>query len=151
MAYTLKQFDTGQEMMDYMNGVVQSKPIGAKVTGLHGKTLIVTPAASARTVTFSDASGAGLTPTEIVAQIEDENADLVGVVAIRSYRHSTPPKYRLTFTEANDVVDKDGTANEILGFDTSADSTVGAAAIALADIATVTSNEAGNKFTVIHQ
>ena len=151
MAYTLKQFDTGQEMMDYMNGVVQSKPLGAVVTGLHDKTLIVTPAASARTVTFADASGAGLTPTEIIAQIEDENADLVGVAAIRNYRHGTPPRYLLTFTEAGDVVDKDGTANAILGFDTDADSTVGDAAIALADIATVTSNEAGNKFTVIHQ
>lgn len=151
MAYTLKQFDNGQEMMDYMNGVVQSKPLGAKVTGLHGKTLIVTPVSTARTVTFSDASGAGLTPTEIVAQIEDENADLVGTVAVRNYRHGTPPSYRLTFTEDGDVVDKDGTANSILGFGTAADSTVGTAAVALADIATVTSNEAGNKFTVIHQ
>ena len=151
MAYILKQFDTAQEMMDYMNGVVQGKTIGARVYGLDGLTLIVTPGGDARTITFEDTDGAGLTPTEIIAQIEAENADLVGVVAIRNYRHATPPSYRLTFTQDGDVVDKDGTANEILGFDTVADSTVGASAIALADIATVTSNEAGNKFTVIHQ
>lgn len=151
MAYTLRQFDTGQEMLDYMNGVVQGKPLGSKVMGLHGLTLIINPAGTPRTVTFADASGVGLTPAEIIAQIEDENADLVGVAAMRNYRHGTPPAYRLTFTEAGDVVDKDGTANSLLGFGTTADSTVGTGAIALADIATVTSNEAGNKFTVIHQ
>jgi hypothetical protein len=151
MAYTLKQFDTGQEMMDYMNGVVRGKPLGMKVYGLHGLTLIVTPVGDARTVTFDDPGNQGLTPLEIVAQIEDENADLVGVVALRSYRHTTPPSYHLAFTEAGDIVDKDGTANAILGFSDAADSTVGDSAVALADIGTVTSNEAGNKFTVIHQ
>lgn len=151
MTYILKQFDTGQEMMDYMNGVVQGKPVGAKVYGLHGLTLLVTPVSTQRTITFDDTDGAGLTPPEIIAQIEDVNADLVGVVAFRNYRHTTPPSYRLTFTSDGDVVDKDGTANAILGFSTAADSTVGAGAVALADIGTVTSNEAGNKFTVIHQ
>ena len=151
MAYTLKQFDTGPELMDYMNGIVRGKSLGLKVYGLHGLTLLVTPAGSIRTVTFSDVDNQGLTPLEIVAQIEAENADLVGVVALRSYRHTTPPTYHLMFTQDGDLVDKDGTANAILGFGTAADSTVGASAIALSDIATVTSNEAGNKFTVIHQ
>lgn len=151
MAYVLKQFDTGQEMMDYMNGVVRGRSLATTVYGLHGLTLLVTPAAVQRTVTFSDAGNQGLTPLEIIAQIEDENADLVGVVALRSYRHTTPPSYHLAFTSDGDVVDKDGTANAILGFGTAADATVGASAVALADIGAVTSNEAGNKFTVIHQ
>jgi len=151
MAYTLRQFDTGQEMIDYMNGAIQGKALGVKVQGLHGKTLKVNPAGTLRTVTFSDASGEGLSPTEIVAQIEDVNADMVGIAALRTYRHTTPPTYRLTFINDGDVVDKTGTANALLGFGVTADSTVGASAIALADIATATSNEAGNKFTVIHQ
>lgn len=151
MAFTLKQFDTAQEVVDYLNSVVQSKPLGAKVAGLHGKTLIINPAGTPRTVTFADATGVGLTPTEIVAQIADVNADLVGVAKIRNYRPGTPPAYRLTFTEDGDVVDKDGTANSLLGFDTDADSTVGASAVALADIASLTTDEGGNKFTIVHQ
>jgi hypothetical protein len=151
MAYTLQQFDTAKEMVDYLNDVVRSKPLGLKVSGLHGKTLILTPVASIRTVTFADADGAGLSPKEIVAQIEAENADLVGTVALRSYRITTPTTYQLVFTEDGDLVDKDGTANAILGFDTAADSTVGANAVALADIATITTDEGGNKFTVVHQ
>jgi hypothetical protein len=151
MAYTLKQFDTAQEMVDYLNGVVQGGAIGLKVYGLHGLTLKINPAGSLRTVTFDDTAGAGLSPKEIVTQIEDENADLVGVVAMRSYRHTSPPTVRLTLMQAGDVVDKTGTANALLGFGTAADATVGTAAVALADIATITTDEGGNKFTIVHQ
>lgn len=151
MAYVLKQFDTAQELVDYMNNVVQSKPIPLKVYGLDGLTLIVNPAGTPRTVTFDDSAGVGLSPKEILTQMEDVNADMVGVAAFRSYRHTSPPTYRLTFTQDGDVVDKDGTANSILGFSTAADATVGASAIALADLAFITTDEGGNKFTVVHQ
>ncbi len=151
MAYTLRQFDTGQEMTDYMNGVVQGKVVHLLVQGLHGLTLKVTPVGALRTVTFADATGAGLSPGAIIAQMEAANADMVGIAAFRNYRHTTPPSYRLTFHSAGDVVDKTGTANTILGLDAVADSTVGASAVALADIATASVNDAGNKFTVVHQ
>jgi hypothetical protein len=151
MAYTLKQFDTAQEMVDYLNNVVQGKSVSSKIYGLHGLTLIVTPVGDARTVTFADADNEGLSLGEIIAQMEDVNADMVGVAAFRSYRATIPSAYRLTFTQAGDVVDKDGTANSIFGFDTTGDSTVGANAVALADIAAITTDEGGNKFTVVHQ
>lgn len=151
MAYILRQFDTGQEMIDYMNGAVQGKTVSTRVYGLHGLSLKINPGGTLRTVTFADADGAGLTPTEIIAQMEDVHSDMVGVAAFRNYRHTTPPSYRLTFHQAGDLIDKTGSANALLGFGTAADTTVGAGAIALADVASVTSDEAGNKFTVIHQ
>lgn len=151
MAFSLKQFDTAQEMVDYLNDVVQSKSLGLVVPGLHGLTLLLTPVGTVRTVTFVDADGSGLSPAEIVAQIEAENADLVGTVAIRNYRATTPPSYRVTFISAGDLVDKDGTANSIFGFPTAADATVGANSVAIADLAAITTDEGGNKFTVVHQ
>jgi len=151
MAFTLKQFDTAQEMTDYLNDVVQGKAVGVKVYGLHGLTLIVTPVGTIRTVTFADATNAGLSPPEIIAQMEAVNADMVGIASFRNYRHSTPPSYHLTFTQAGDLIDKDGTANASFGLNTAADSTVGANAVALADIAVITTDEGGNKFTVVHQ
>lgn len=151
MTYALKQFDTAQEMVDYLNDVVQGDPLPLKVYGLDGLTLIVTPAGTPRTVTFDDSAGVGLSPKEILTQMEDVNADMVGVAALRSYRHTTPLAYRLTFTAAGDIVDKDGTANSVLGFSAAADSTVGANAVALADIVVITTDEGGNKFTIVHQ
>lgn len=148
MAYVLKQFDTAQEVTDYLNGVVQGKPVGVKVLGLHGLTLKVNPAGSLRTVTFADASGVGLSPKEVLDQIEAVNADMVGVATFRAYRTAS---YKLTFIGDSDVVDKTGTANALLGFSTDADTTVGANAVALADIAVITTDEGGNKFTVVHQ
>ena len=100
---------------------------------------------------IGDVTGQGLTPTDILSQMEAVNADMVGVAAFRSYRPTAPQTYRLTFTQAGDVVDKTGTANSILGFSAVADATVGANAVALADIAIITTDEGGNKFTVVHQ
>lgn len=151
MAYTLKQFDTAQEMVDYLNDVVQGKYFGLNIQGLHGLTLKVNPAGSLRTVAFADATGVGLSPAQVIAQMEAVNADMVGVTVFRSYRVTTPPKYRLTFVSAGDLIDKTGTANVLLGLPTAADTTVGANAIAIADIAAITTDEGGNKFTVVHQ
>lgn len=151
MAYTLKQFDTASEMVDYLNDVVQGKSVGAKVYGLHGLTLLVTPGGTQRTVTFADPNGDGLTPPEIIAQMEAVNADMVGIAVFRNYRPTVPQTYRLTFHSAGDVIDKDGTANALFGLNTAVDTTVGANAVALADIAIITTDEGGNKFTVVHQ
>lgn len=151
MAFYLKQFDTALEMVDYLNNVIQGKSTGLKVYGLHGLTLKVNPGGTLRTVTFADADGQGLAPTQIIAQMEAVHADMVGIAAFRNYRPTTPQSYRLTFFQAGDIVDKTGSANAIFGLSAAVDSTVGAAAIALADIAAITTDEGGNKFTVVHQ
>ena len=149
MAYTLRHFDTAEEMVDYLNGVIQGKALSPKVFGLHGLTLKVNPAGTLRTVTFADATGGGLLPSEIVAQMEAVHADMVGIVVLRNYRHSTPPKFYLTFHSAGDLVDKTGTANPLLGFPTAADTTVGAAAVAKADI--VLTVQGPSKLTLVHE
>lgn len=151
MPYTLRQFDTAEEMVDYLNDVIQGKSVGLKVTGLHGLTLKVNPNGTLRTVTFVDADGSGLTPTEIIAQMEAVNADMVGVAAFRSYRSTTPQTYQLTFFQDGDIVDNTGTANGLFGLPTTASATVGANAVAIADIAAIETDEGGNKFTVVHQ
>jgi hypothetical protein len=149
MPYTLRQFDTAEEAVDYLNNVVQGKPLPLKIMGLHGLTLKVNPAGTLRTVTFSDPTGAGLTTKEVIAQIEAVNADMVGIAAFRNYRAGQT--FHLTFHSAGDVIDKTGTANPVLGFPSAADTTVGANAVALADIASFATDESGNKFTVVHQ
>lgn len=151
MAFVLKQFDTAQEMVDYLNNVVRGKPTSAKILGLHGLTLKINPNGTLRTVTFADPTGEGLTPPQIIAQIEAVNADMIGIAQFRNYRPTTPTMYRLTFHSAGDIVDKTGTANAIFGFSAANDTTVGANAVALADIAIITTDEGGNKFTVVHQ
>lgn len=151
MAFTLRQFDTAKEMVDYLNDVVLSKPLQGTIYGLHGLTLIIDAGSGAQTVTFADASGAGLSLQDIVTQIEAAHASLVGVTGFRQYRPTTPHTRQMVFAGAGHVIDKDGTANSAFGFNTAADSTVGASAVALADIASITTDEGGNKFTVVHQ
>lgn len=151
MAITVRNFDTAQEMADYLNDVVQGSAQPSSIKGLHGLTLLVDGGAGQQTVTFADADGSGLSPTEVVAQIEAEDASLVGKVKFRNYRHGTPPKYYLTFDVATNVVDKDGTANTILGLPTAADATVGAGAVLIADIVTVEVSGSGNKYTLVHE
>jgi hypothetical protein len=151
MPYIVKQFDTAEEMVDYLNDVVQGKALPTVIPGLHGLTLQVNPNGTLRTVTFSDPDGSGLSPTEVIAQMEAVNADMVGIAAFRSYRPTTPPKYKLTFHQPNDIVDKDGTANSIFGLPTAADATVGANEVPAADVIAITTDEGGNKYTVVHQ
>jgi len=150
MAYVLRQFDTPREMVDYLNDIVIGKAISiGKIYGLDGLTLIINNG-SDRTVTFADATEGGLTLSEVVAQIEATHATLAASVRRRAYRPTTPPTVHLAFDTATWVVKGAGTANALLGFP-AADQTVGAAAVVLSDIATITTDEGGNKFTVVHQ
>ncbi len=84
-------------------GGVSVASVSGKVMGLHGLTLIV----RTTTVTFSDATGAGLT----LAQIKTAVQAVAGVTASWS-------SGRLMLKHVSGVtVDKDGTANSIFGFD----------------------------------
>lgn len=149
MAYTAREFDNLQEATDYLNGVVLGKSVhlNKPIYGLHGLTLIINDGAADRTVTFADATGVGLTPKEILNQIQATHANLVSSTSIRNYGHVVPPQGHIALVTATYSVDKDGTANTILGFDTAADSTV--TPIVQADIVAVLPRE-GLRISVIH-
>ena len=146
MAILFKQLNSAQEMADYLNDIVLSKQLSMPVLGLHGKTLIL----GATTVTFADASGAGLSPAQIVTQI---NAAVAGAASARNYGHaqSPGPQAQVAIVKATTVVQNTGTANSILGFSTTAAVTVGANAVAKADIIAITSDAMGARFTVVHE
>jgi len=138
MAVTGRQFNHIQELLDYLNGVVLSRDL-SQTLDLDGLTLILTGG----TTTFS---GNGLTPNQIVAQI---NAAVSGAASLRNVGTASPPRSKLAFILAGQVIDKDGTANSFLGLSTTADVTVGATAVVKADIISIT--EFTNRFTVIHE
>jgi hypothetical protein len=149
MAYTFKLFDNMEELVDYLNDVVSGKYLPPKTYGLHGLTLIVDDG-SARTTTFVDATDAGLTPKDILDQIRLAHANMINV-ALRDYGHMAPPKPMLVVTKATYVVDKDGTANPMLGFSAAADSVVGVHAVAKANIISILRTEPGNKISLLHE
>jgi hypothetical protein len=154
MAYTFIQFDNGQELVDYLNGVVVgiALPSAQRVTGLHGLTLIINDGTADRTVTFSDPSGVGLLPKQISDQIHAAHVNLANGVTLRNYGHAAPPRVKVAVTTATYIVKNTGTANAILGFSTTAPgSTVGANAVAKADIITVFTKDEGNRFGVVHE
>jgi len=138
MAITARQFSHLAELVDYLNGVVLSRDLEPTLN-LDGLTLILTGG----TTTFV---GTALTPNQIVAQI---NAIVGGAASIRNYGTAAPPRSKLAFILAAQVIDKDGTANSLLGLSTTADVTVGATAVAKADIISIT--EFTNRFTVVHE
>ena len=151
MAFTQREFDNPVEMADYLNDIVLGSPIviNALVPGLHGLTLIINDGVADRTTTFSDPSGEGLLPKNIMDQIHAAHASMANVV-LKNYGHSTPARVHIAVVEAGYVVDKDGTANAILGFATAADMTVGANAVASGDVLTVFHLE-NQRIGVIHQ
>lgn len=142
MAFNAKTFGHFNELVDYMNGVVFGKKLDARVYGLHGLTLIVNDGAL-KTVTFADATLAGLTPKQILAQIQAVQA---GLVVFRDYGDSTPAKPNLAVVTPTFIVKGNGTANAILGF-RAVDVTV--TPLAQANIVSVMRNE-GNRFHLIH-
>ena len=119
--YTLRSFNNPGAMEDYLNGAVISNPLAPVTFGLDGLTLIIT-ASGSKTVTFSDASGAGLTPRQILDQILAVSG-LGSAAVLRDYGYGAP-SVCLAFTTIGHVVTKDGTANAIFGFSTSAGQTV---------------------------
>lgn len=150
MAYTGRQFDSLPELVDYLNDIVLSKALGEKVLGLHGKTFIVNDGGGDRVATFSDPNGAGLTPNQIRDQIYAAHASLQ-TVEMRNYRSSVPPTPRVAIVTPTHIVRSIGTANTLLGFSTTTDVTVGANAVAKADIVSIDSDEGGNKFSLVHE
>jgi len=145
MAIVFKQFNSAQELVDYLNDIVLTKNLPMKVMGLAGLTLILT----AGTVTFVDATGEGLTLVQIVTQI---NAVVAGAAVLRNYGHmQSPPQGQVALIKAAQVIDKDGTANSLLGLSTAADVTIGANAVAKTDIAQITSDANGSRFSVFHE
>lgn len=143
MAYTHRTFDNGQELVDYLHGVIFSGHLEPKIYGLDGLELDLDDGAS-KTVTFADVSGQGLTIPEIVAQI---NAAVTGAVTARSFGHQAPPKYQLAFILASLEVLGTGSANTLLKITAG---TVGAGAVAKTDIVALLPVES-NRLFLIHE
>jgi hypothetical protein len=151
MPFIHREFDNPIELADYLNGIPLSNPfvVNARVKGLHNLTLIINDGVADRTTTFADASGEGLLPKEIMDQIHATHANMANVV-LKNYAHSVPAEVRITVIAAGYVIDKDGTANTILGFATLADTTVGTDAVASGDVLTIFHLE-NQRIGVIHQ
>jgi len=142
MAFKGRQFDSLQELLDYLNGVVLGRELSPTLD-LDGLTFIVNDGTD-KTVTFV---GNGLTPNVVIAQI---NAVKAGAVTLRNYGQTAPPQSRLAFILAALKIKSTGTANALLGMPTSGgDVTIGAGAIALADIVAI--DEWTGRYTVVHQ
>jgi hypothetical protein len=153
MAYVAKTFDNFEELVDYLNDIARGKllPASSRVYGLDGLTLIINDGVADRTVTFADADGTGLLPKEILAQIAAAHANLGSPnVGFRNYGHAAPPRVALAVLTSGYTVDKDGTANTILGFSTTADKVVGANAVASANIVAVNAHDS-NRVSVLHE
>lgn len=142
MAFIGQQFTHLQELLDYLNDVLLSRELQPTLD-LNGLTLIVNDGAD-KTVTFA---ANGMTPNQIVTAI---NAVKAGAVTLRNYGQASPPMSRLAFILATLKVKSTGTANALLGLPTSGgDITVGANAVAKADIAAIT--EFAGRYTVVHE
>lgn len=111
--YVYKTFNNPDEMVDFLNGAIVSSPLAARTYGLHGLTLIINNGVGDKTTTFADASGAGLTPTEILAQIRAVDATMAAVM-LRMYGHM-PQKPVLVINSDGYVLKSGGTANAVLG------------------------------------
>lgn len=151
MAYVIREFDNTLELTDYLNDITKGRSlvVHARVQGLHNLTLIVNDGTADRTTTFADLTGAGLLPKEIMDQIKATHANMANVV-LRNYAHSIPAEVRVAVVEAGYTVDKDGTANAILGFPTAADVVVGANAVAKANIVSLFHLE-NQRIGVLHE
>lgn len=150
MSYTVKEFNSREALQDYLNGACLGLPLDSIVNGLHGLTFAVTPqGASKVTVTFSDSSGAGLTPRQILDQIVTASTNaLAGKVVLRNYGYTNSRNPQLAVIEIGAVVDKAGTANTLLGFATAADTTI--AEIETTDIqGSILFNSASSLYVVV--
>lgn len=145
MSIKFHQANSPQELVDYLNDIVLSTQLSIPVMGLHGKTLIL----DISTITFSDPSGAGLSPAEIVAQINNVVAD---AAALRNYgrAQSPSPQVQLAIVKAGTTIQPSGTANPILGFSTTTARQVGSNAVLPANIIQITSDASGSRFTAFH-
>lgn len=147
MAFATRSFDSPQELVDYLNDLILSKPLTVRISGLDSLTLDINDGAD-KTVTFVD-SGDGLSLAQVVSQI---NAVAAGFVSLRDYGHNTAPQQKnLVFIKDGGVVKDSGTANALLGLPTSGgNQTVGGSAVAKADIVSVVHAD-GERYVVIHE
>lgn len=148
--YIDKTFNNPDELVDFLNGAVRSKPLTGpaykNLFGLDGLTLIVNDGSADRTTTFADPTNAGLYPSDILAKIRATDPSMVGV-KLRSYGES-PQRPLLVVDTQGFIVRGAGTANTILGFPLS-DTTV--AEIASTDIVKITASISGGpRYDVIY-
>ncbi len=146
--YTVQSFNSQDAFQDFLNGVILGRPLANPTMGLHGLTLIVTPdGASPVTVTFADATGAGLSPRAILDAITTASSGaLAGKVVLRNYGYANSANPCLAITAIAAYVSGSGTANAILGF-ADADKTV--TEIGSADIQSIIVNPTGPLYTVV--
>ncbi|CAB4131625.1 hypothetical protein UFOVP276_49 [uncultured Caudovirales phage] len=136
--YIYKAFSSPDELADFLNGAIFSNPLPATVFGLHGLTVVINNGSSDKTTTFADATGAGLKPAQILAQIHATDATMSKVM-LRSYGQA-PQRSVLVLAEAS-YATKAGTANAILGLPSGTSSVT---AITKTNIVWVTASISGN-------
>lgn len=122
------QIVTGTEktLEDKLNGTVVSGAFASSGVAVGGKTVIFSD--PAETVTFSGSAGALLTPAQIVSELEAGITGLsVGLREQGSVQQTNPKvtkQVSLALSiDAGFTLDKDGTANALLGLSTTADTT----------------------------
>jgi hypothetical protein len=120
MALVTRKFGTLADLNAFYGGRIRGSVPLTRTPGslfLHGLTLITsTPAASVTFAATPAAAQVPLTLQEVKEQIEDQSAAALTVNFVAGHlelRATTPGAL---------VIDKDGTANPLLGIDTSADS-----------------------------
>jgi len=148
MAYVARLFDCMEELADYLNGLVSGKHLPKLTYGLNGLTLIINDGVGDRTVTFVDATNAGLSAKQILDQVRATHANLA-TVALRNYGHQSPPQSKLTVVTVGHTVKGTGTANALLGFAAS-DVVVGAAAVPQANVVSILWGTNSNKISLLH-
>jgi hypothetical protein len=143
--YIDKTFNNPEELVDFLNGAVRSKPLKGTVFGLHGLTVIINDGSADRTTTLSDPTGAGLSPYEIHTQIRATDSSMAAV-RLRSYGQS--PQNPILVVDEQGFTVKVGTANTILGFP-STNTTV--AEVVKTDIVHITASISGGpRYDVIY-
>lgn len=140
MSYRVIVADGPKNIEDQLNGVLSFGPLPDRIA-IGAKTLVFTSPSA--TCTFSGSSGAVLTLSEIIDEILATTGLEVLTLGLRY--NPVEPIYRdgdqrirrtarLTIAlDGGFTIDKDGTANALLGIPTAAD-TVAAGAVATTDI-----------------
>lgn len=113
---------TLNDMIDKLNNVLVGTNNLHNGVDVDGLTFIVNPGTE-RTVTFT-AKGRNWTLEEVIDQINAAHGDLTGSASAKVIKTSAQgpgSRYLAMWLEGGLTVDKDGTANEALGFNASAD------------------------------
>jgi len=114
--YTIKSFNDPLALQDYLNGALLSKPLNKVVTGLHGLTLQIRAGNTTITTMFSDPTGAGLSPKQILDAVLATDPKLAAAVVLKSYGYTHSSSPQLALVGIGYKLLGAGTANPILGF-----------------------------------